>query len=457
MYARVSMAPAQDRLLSFLREKTLARVLAIGAFLGLLFLFRHLWATLLFFVAFERTIRFFELKIHAKTGWPKKRIVLGLVVLFVLALAGAVTVGVLSGFERWKSLKSTDFLEDLNHQPLWERYHHYLDDSEAILAHVKDYAGQALNVAQAVGRFFVQATIGFVMGVVYRLEAHELDLFEDQIDRRSLVGRLLRWTEHVADAVSVTMQLQLVVAAFNTVTTLPVLLLLGIPHVPSLMALIFVSALVPVIGNLVAGSVLCLMAYQAKGPLGLGVFLGVTFLLHKVESYYLSPRLTARHVRVPGFVLITSLIAFEHVFGFAGVFLSFPSLFVAARIRAEFLEEDGVLPPESVVLGKSLAPAPSLTTASARKAEASPSSPSAGISVSVAASEGESGPAEKAAEGPSSQMGTALEATGTEASPISLARVDAPEPRPGTEVEISTKDEPPVTKPSGAIEVSKIV
>ena len=84
------MAPAQDRLLSFLREKTLARVLAIGAFLGLLFLFRHLWATLLFFVAFERTIRFFELKIHAKTGWPKKRIVLGLVLLFVLARVFAV-------------------------------------------------------------------------------------------------------------------------------------------------------------------------------------------------------------------------------------------------------------------------------------------------------------------------------------------------------------------------------
>ena len=130
------------------------------------------------------------------------------------------------------------------------------------------------------------------------------------------------------------------VAAFNTVTTLPVLLLLGIPYIPSLMALIFVSALVPVIGNLVAGTVLCLLAYQAKGVLGVGIFMGVTFLLHKVESYYLSPRLTAQHVRVPGFVLIVSLIAFEHVFGFVGVFLSFPSLFVAARIRGEFVKED---------------------------------------------------------------------------------------------------------------------
>ena len=46
-----------------------------------------------------------------------------------------------------------------------------------------------------------------------------------------------------------TVQLQLVVAAFNTVTTLPVLLLLGVQHVAALMVLIFVSALVPVIGK----------------------------------------------------------------------------------------------------------------------------------------------------------------------------------------------------------------
>ncbi|MEZ4406968.1 MAG: hypothetical protein R3A52_10880 [Polyangiales bacterium] len=32
-----------------------------------------------------------------------------------------------------------------------------------------------------------------------------------------------------------------------------------------------------------------------------------TFLLHKIESYYLSPRLTAQHVKLPGFRIITSL------------------------------------------------------------------------------------------------------------------------------------------------------
>jgi predicted PurR-regulated permease PerM len=50
-------------------------------------------------------------------------------------------------------------------------------------------------------------------------------------------------------------------------------------------------------------------------------------------------------VKLPGFVLIVSLIAFEHLLGFVGLFVSFPFLFVAGRIRAEFRAEDGEASP----------------------------------------------------------------------------------------------------------------
>mgnify|MGYP000951311042 FL=1 len=49
---------AADRILRFFREKTAARVVTIAVFLGLLFLFRHQWATLVFFVSFERFFGF---------------------------------------------------------------------------------------------------------------------------------------------------------------------------------------------------------------------------------------------------------------------------------------------------------------------------------------------------------------------------------------------------------------
>ncbi len=106
------------------------------------------------------------------------------------------------------------------------------------------------------------------------------------------------------------------------------------------MVLIFVSGLIPVIGNVISGAVLSILAYHAKGWLGVGLFVALTAILHKIESYYLNPRLTARHVHLPGFVLIVSLIAWEHLLGFVGLFVSFPLLFVFGKIRAELAAED---------------------------------------------------------------------------------------------------------------------
>ena len=42
----------RDRLFELFRERTLSRLFAIGVFLGLLFLFRHLWALFIFFIAY---------------------------------------------------------------------------------------------------------------------------------------------------------------------------------------------------------------------------------------------------------------------------------------------------------------------------------------------------------------------------------------------------------------------
>jgi predicted PurR-regulated permease PerM len=130
------------------------------------------------------------------------------------------------------------------------------------------------------------------------------------------------------------------VAGCNAVLTWPVLLIVGIPHATGLVFMIFFSGMVPVVGNFVAGAILTLLAYQAKGWTGVIVLTALTFILHKIESYYLNPRLAARHVRLPGFVLIVSLLVFEHLLGFVGLFLSFPFLFVAGRLRGEFRAED---------------------------------------------------------------------------------------------------------------------
>lgn len=331
-----------DRVADFLAEKTPRRFTAIAFFLALLYLFRHLALLLVFFVSFERLLGWIARRVETRTGMGRKKCLVAIVVAIAGLFGIAAWLGVGTTIRSLSVVQETfpERLAELKEHPLVAKIQEQIGGTEKIIEGIRHYAGDAISAVSAIGHFFVYVLIGFILALVYLLEDEELAAFRAKVDPRSLVGTLGRWAGHVADATIVTVQLQLVVAAFNTVTTLPVLLALGVPHVGPLMVLIFTSALVPVIGNIVSGVVLCLLAYQAKGWLGVGIFVALTFVLHKMESYYLSPRLTARHVKIPGFLLIVSLLACEHLFGFKGLFLSFPILFVAGRIRGEWLEED---------------------------------------------------------------------------------------------------------------------
>ncbi len=366
----MSVYPAtMDRVGKFLGEKTPRRFVALAAFVGLLYLFRELAILLLFFVVFERALGFLAAEISTRTKIPRKRALL-LGVLGLLGVVAAVAaLGVGRTLRAYTEMHRSfpDRLAELRDHPLFVRLHEQIGGGERIVEGAKHYGSHAIEAASRVGHFFLYALIGFILGVVFNLEKDELSEFWEKVDHRSLMGTIGRWMKHVADATVVTVQLQIIVAACNTLLTLPVLVALGIPHIGGLMILIFVSALVPVVGNILSGSILALFAYQAKGWVGVGVFVVLTFVLHKIESYYLNPRLTARHVHIPGFLLIISLLCCEHLFGFKGLFLSFPILFVAGRIRREFIEEDAGAAASAIVLSdspdqlKTTAAAPSAT------------------------------------------------------------------------------------------------
>jgi len=353
-----------DRVGSFLAERTPRRGLTIIVFLALLYLFRELLPLLVFFVAFERALGAASSLLVHRLHLARKVGVLATALAVVAAVGTGLALGA-GGLARAvrHARDLPERLSEIREHPLMQRLHEHMTDTDKLVEQGKHYAGSALHYASQVGHLVAYALIGFIFAVVYHLEHEHLVSFHRSVDPRSFVGTLLRWFGHLADAVSLTIQLQLVVAACNTLLTLPLLLLLGIPHVAPLMVLIFVSGLIPVIGNLASGAVLIFFAYQAKHWLGVSLMIGLTFLLHKIEAYYLNPHLTARHVPLPGFVLIVNLVVFEHLFGFAGLFLSFPSLFVAGKIRQEFRDENAEEEDEAPT---SLTPAPALAPTSKR-------------------------------------------------------------------------------------------
>ncbi len=331
-----------DPVARFLRGRTMRRALALAAFGVLLYEFRHLAPMLVFFVAFQRVLGA-GARLLAEHARVQRRLgVLGLVALLLGAVAAAVAVGVGRGIHAVVALRESlpGRLALVRDTWLYQRVREHLQETDRYLDSAKDYALAAAHYLTGFGHLLLHATIALILAVIFLLEEDELRGWARGIDAGSFVGTLVRWAGHVTDAVSLTLQIQVVVAACNAALTLPVLLALGLPHAGALALFIFACSLVPVVGNIVSGVVLSLLAWHARGWLGVGVFVALTAVLHKIESYYLNPRLTRRHVRLPAFVLILSLIAWEHLIGVAGLFVSFPFLFVANRIRREWAEEE---------------------------------------------------------------------------------------------------------------------
>jgi predicted PurR-regulated permease PerM len=333
---------ARDRVADFFREKTPRRALALFIFLGALVLFRKLLITLVFFVVFERLL-------FVTAGFLARRFKLGRAPAFGIAFT---SFAALTGLATWLSagrvarliVETRETLparlESIKENELFLALQEHLPDGEQLAEKLSHYGTELAQSAAGLGHFVIAFVIGLVLAIVFYFDEEKVRAFRATLDPKSLTGTLALWLEHTTEAVSLTVQLQLIVAGVNAVLTLPVLLLIGVPHVPALMLLIFISGLIPVIGNIVSGAVLCLVAYQVKGVFGVGLFIGLTFVLHKIESYFLNPRLTSRHVKLPGFLLIMSLIAWEHLLGISGLFLSFPILYVSGKILAQFREED---------------------------------------------------------------------------------------------------------------------
>lgn len=320
----------------------LRRAILLAAFGALAFAFRHLLMLLVFFVVFGRPLELCSGFVARRAGL-RRSLALALVLLVAATLVGG---AVWLGFDRASAafLAARESLPEriaaLRQTPLFALLQQYVN-TETVIAAAKQNTERALGYLSAVGHLLLHALVGFVLAVVFVVDEEELDGFARSLSPRSLAGTLLRWLGYAADAVWVTLQFQVVVAACNAVLTWPILVFMGLGHSGALVFMIFVSGIVPVVGNFLSGAVLTALAYQANGWTGVAVFTALTFVLHKLESYYLNPRLAARHVRLPGFVLIVSLLLWEQLVGFVGLFISFPFLYLAQRIRAEFAEEDG--------------------------------------------------------------------------------------------------------------------
>lgn len=328
-----------DPVAAFFSHPTPRRLLLVSLFVLILYEFAHLLPMLAAFAVFQRVLAAGGGFVAARTGWSASRSAIAVAVVIAAAVVGALWMGgrTVAGLITRIQADFPAVVTTVKSTPIAQRVLELAGDTDWADTGF-EAASRAMEWLREVGYLALNVAVGFTMALIWALEQHDLEEAMKGVDPRSIPGTLVRWVDHVGDGLAVTVQLQLVVAACNSILTLPALLLMGMPYVPALCAMIFLGALVPVVGNLISGAVLIAVAWPTHGWVGVGVFAAITFALGKIEGFYLNPRLAARHVTLPGFVLTTNLVLFEHLFGFVGFFLSFPFLYVVVRIRQEMRE-----------------------------------------------------------------------------------------------------------------------
>lgn len=332
----------RSRLFPIPTEPRWRRLFGLVVFLGLLVALRHVAILFVCFVLIARGLGALATLLEQRLRIQRKRGLATLLGIFAVSASAGLLALVkrIAPFAARAQNEWRDWFGALAANPALVSVREFTGiTDDGISDVVRTHALDAVKYVNATAHVLLYLLIGLITAIMFLVGREELIRWRRDLVAGSVTDTLLRWFGYVADAIVVTARMQLVVALVNAIVTMPILLLLGLKHVAMLSLLILVSGLVPVVGNVVSGAILCIVAYESKGAWAVGIFIAVTFVLHKIESYYLNPRLAAEHVRVPALILVASLILFEHFLGLAGLFLSFPFLYVGSRIHNEWKDE----------------------------------------------------------------------------------------------------------------------
>jgi putative heme transporter len=130
------------------------------------------------------------------------------------------------------------------------------------------------------------------------------------------------------------MRAQMLVALVDAIGILIGALVLGLPMAWALFALTFVTAFIPVVGAVLAGTVACALALVTHGPVSALIMLAITVAVMEAEGHFLQPILLGRAVQLHPLAVLLGLAVGATLAGIVGALLVVPVLaFSTAFIR----------------------------------------------------------------------------------------------------------------------------
>ena len=188
--------------------------------------------------------------------------------------------------------------------------------------------GGVIGVGQSILSGFFTALTILVLTLYFITslpQAVSLGLSLVPASRRERVGKL---TNAVIERVGLFVGSQILIAAMAGVFVVLLTSILRMPSPIAIGMIVFVVALIPLIGHFIGAGVVTLIALTQSPLIGLIAF--VAYVLYvQIENYVVTPRIMKRTLSVPGAVTIISALIGSSLLGLVGGLLAVP---VAASI-----------------------------------------------------------------------------------------------------------------------------
>ena len=188
--------------------------------------------------------------------------------------------------------------------------------------------GGVIGVGQTILSGFFTALTILVLTLYFITslpQAVSLGLSLVPASRRERVGKL---TNAVIERIGLFVGSQILIAAMAGVFVVLLASILGMPSPIAIGMIVFVVALIPLIGHFIGSGVVTLIALTQSPLIGLIAF--VSYVVYvQIENYVVTPRIMKRTLSVPGAVTIISALIGSSLLGLVGGLLAVP---VAASI-----------------------------------------------------------------------------------------------------------------------------
>jgi predicted PurR-regulated permease PerM len=202
---------------------------------------------------------------------------------------------------------------------------------DAAIGWLRSHASELRLLGGEIGRALVHILIGMVIGAMVSLrEARR------EVRGGPLACALGERAARLGDAFRRVVFAQVRISALNTLFTgiylglvLP-LLDIHLPFAKTMIAITFVTGLLPVLGNLISNTVIVILSLSVSAPVAIAS-LAFLVVIHKLE-YFLNARIVGGHIHAKAWELLVAMIAMEAAFGVAGL--------VAAPIYYAYLKDE---------------------------------------------------------------------------------------------------------------------